>query len=71
MFLSFGAKYKKNELKDDGTVVQRKYIDYKVVCDERICDGYNLASGFKLMKSYLKNPHVLDEKPKVVYHDVD
>ena len=71
VFFSFGAKYKRNELKDDGTVVQRKYIDYKVVCDERICDGFNLASGFKLMKSYLKNPHVLDEKPQVVYHDVD
>ncbi len=71
VFLSFGAKYKKNELKDDGTVVQKKYIDYKVVCDERICDGFNLASGFKLMKSYLKNPHVLDEKPETVHHDVD
>ncbi len=70
-FLSFGAKYKKNELKDDGTVVQRKYIDYNVVCDERICDGFNLASAFKLMKSYLKNPHVLDEKPETVHHDVD
>ncbi len=71
VFLSFGAKYKKNELKEDGTVVQRKYIDYKVVCDERICDGFTLASGFKLMKSYLKNPHVLDEVPGTVYHDVD
>ena len=71
VFLSFGAKYKKNELKEDGTVVQRKYIDYKVVCDERICDGFTLASGFKLMKSYLKNPHVLDEVPCTVYHDVD
>ena len=71
VFLSFGAKYKKNELKEDGTVVQRKYVDYKVVCDERICDGFTLASGFKLMKSYLKNPHVLDEVPGTVYHDVD
>lgn len=71
VFLSFGAKYKKNELKEDGTVVQRKYIDYKVVCDERICDGFTLASGFKLMKSYLKNPHVLDEVPGTIYHDVD
>lgn len=71
VFLSFGAKYKRNELKDDGTVVQRKYIDYNVVCDERICDGFNLASAFKLMKSYLKNPHVLDEQPEVVHYDVD
>ena len=71
VFFSFGAKYKKNEIKDDGTVIQRKYIDYKVVCDERICDGFNLASGFKLMKSYLKNPHVLDDQPETVHYDVD
>ena len=70
-FLSFGAKYKKIELKSDGTPVERKYVDYNVVCDERICDGFNLASAFKLMKSNLKNPHILDEKPETVQFDVD
>lgn len=70
-FLSFGAKYKKIELKSDGTPVERKYVDYNVVCDERICDGFNLASAFKLMKSNLKNPHILDEKPETVHYDID
>ena len=71
VFLSFGAPRNATELKPDGTPVQRRYIDYNVVCDERICDGFALASAFKLMKTYLKNPHVLDEKPETVYHDVD
>ena len=71
VFLSFGAPRAQTELKQDGTPVQRRYIDYNVVCDERICDGFALASAFKLMKTYLKNPHVLDEKPETVYHDVD
>lgn len=71
IFLSFGAKYKKTELKEDGTPVQRKYIDYKIVCDERICDGYTLASSFKMFKTLFRNPHVLDEKPEAVHHDVD
>ena len=70
-FLSFGAKYKKIELKSDGTPVERKFVDYNVVCDERICDGFNLASAFKLMKANLKNPHILDEKPETVHFDVD
>lgn len=70
-FLSFGAKYKKTELKSDGTPVERKYVDYNVVCDERICDGFNLASAFKLMKSNLKNPHILDEAPQSVQYDVE
>ena len=71
VFLSFGAKYKQTELKQDGTPVQRKYIDYNIVCDERICDGFYLASSFKLVKTYFRNPHVLDKKPETVMHDVD
>jgi hypothetical protein len=71
VFLSFGAKYKQTELKPDGTPVQHKYIDYNIVCDERICDGFYLASSFKLFKTYFRNPHVLDEKPATVMHDVD
>ena len=71
VFLSFGAPRVQTELKQDGTPVLRRYIDYNVVCDERICDGFALASAFKLMKAYLKNPHVLDEKPETVCHDVD
>ena len=71
VFLSFGAKYKKTELKPDGAPVQRKYIDYNIVCDERICDGFYLASSFKLFKTYFRNPHVLDEKPETVLHDID
>ena len=71
VFLSFGAKYKKTELKPDGAPVQRKYIDYNIVCDERICDGFYLASSFKLFKTYFRNPHILDEKPETVLHDID
>lgn len=71
VFLSFGAKYKQIDLKADGTPVQRKYIDYNIVCDERICDGFYLASSFKLFKTYFRNPHVLDQKPETVVHDVD
>ena len=71
VFLSFGAKYKQTELKADGTPVQRKYIDYNIVCDERICDGFYLASSFKLFKTYFRNPHVLDNRPETVVHDVD
>lgn len=70
-FLSFGAKRKENELRADGTVVTRKYIDYTVVCDERICDGFYYASAFKLMKSYMRNPHQLDEPPVTVVRDID
>ena len=70
VFLAFGAKYTKNELERDGSVVQHKYIDYKITSDERICDGHYFASALKLFKSILKNPECLDMPPEVVYEDI-
>lgn len=71
VFLSFGAKRKENELRSDGSVVARKYVDFTVVADERICDGFYYASSFKLMKSIMRNPHQLDIPPEKVIRDVD
>ena len=71
VFLSFGAKRKENELRSDGSVLARKYVDFTVVADERICDGFYYASSFKLMKSIMRNPHQLDIPPEKVIRDVD
>ena len=70
-FLSFGAKRKVTELREDGTPYTRKLVDYTVVCDERICDGYYYASAFKLMRSIMRNPHQLDTPPEQVVRDVE
>ena len=71
VFMSFGAKRKENELRSDGSVVSRKYVDFTVVADERICDGFYYASSFKLMKSIMRNPHQLDTPPEKVIRDVE
>lgn len=71
VFMSFGAKRKEIERKADGAEVVRKYVDYCVVCDERICDGFYYASAFKLLRSYLRNPHALDLPPETIVRDVD
>ncbi len=71
VFLSFGAAERKNEVQEDGTVKQRRYIDYNVVTDERVCDGFYFASALKLMKKILKNPFCLDERPSEIIEDVD
>lgn len=70
-FLSFGAKQRRNVLLDDGTVKREHYVDFTVVMDERICDGYYHAAALKYMKKLLKNPWVLDERPSEVLEDVD
>ena len=70
-FIAFGAKRKVTELDKDGTPVQRKYIDYKINTDERICDGYDYAMAFKYFKKYLRRPEELETPPEKVFHDVD
>ncbi len=70
VFLAFGAKHKPPyseglEQRDD-----RRYIDYTIVTDERICDGHYFASAFKHMKHYLRHPEILDESITPV-EDVD
>ncbi len=71
LFCSFGAKQKRYEIQADGTVAERKYIDYCFVTDERICDGFQYASAFKLTKTYLRNPFILDTPPETVVEDID
>ncbi len=71
VFLAFGAKRTQNELQRDGAVVERRYIDYNVVTDERICDGFYYASALKYIKQLLKNPVVLSERPAEIIEDID
>ena len=70
-FLAFGAKRMENELQRDGSVARKKYIDFTVNTDERICDGFYFASAFKLFKRYMTDPHKLDTPPETVVHDVE
>jgi len=70
VFIALGAKRKAYELRPDGTVVLRKYIDYKFVADERVVDGFYFSQAFRLFKSILKHPEKLDEPPETVVEDV-
>ena len=70
VFVSFGAKRRVYELTRSGEVADRTYMDFAVVTDERICDGFNYAKGFKFLKSYLKDPTVLDVPPEKVIEDI-
>ena len=70
VFLAFGAKRSETVLNDAGEVVRRKYVDYKIVCDERICDGSYYASAFKYLRYYLKNPDELTRPPESVAEDI-
>lgn len=70
VFIAFGARHTETETGEDGAPVHRKYVDYTIVMDERICDGFYYASAFKLFRRYLNNPEKLDQRPDKIVEDV-
>ena len=71
VFGAFGCKRRALEVQEDGTVVQKKYIDVKFVLDERIVDGYYYATFFKHYRAILRHPEILDHPPEEVLRDID
>lgn len=70
LFITFGAKRKAYELTREGQPVERKYVDYTVVADERTVDGQYYATAFKYIKYYMYNPRLLEQPPEKVEEDV-
>ena len=69
-FGAFGCKRRAIEVQEDGSIVQRKYVDLKFVTDERIVDGYYYATFFKYYRRLVARPEVLDNPPEVVERDI-
>ncbi len=70
VFISFGIKRRAWEITRDGKTEERRYVDYRLVCDERICDGYGYAQGVKLLKNCLMHPEQLEHPPEQVFQDI-
>ena len=71
VFLAYGKKQTKKVLDEDGNVTSKRYIELKVVTDERIFDGFQYAAGFKCWKKYIENPSLLTAPPETVKYDID
>ena len=71
VFGAFGMKRRATEVLEDGTVVQKKYVDVKFTLDERIVDGFYYAAFFKHYKRLLMHPEILDNPPEEVLSDID
>ena len=70
VFGAFGCKRRALEVQEDGSVVQKKYIDVKFVLDERIVDGFYYATFFKYFRRLMAHPEVLDNPPEEVIPDI-
>lgn len=69
VFGAIGSKEAVYELDRHGQPQRKVYLNLKFVVDERICNGFIFALGFKQIKSYISKPEQLMEPPKTVYHD--
>ncbi len=72
IFIAYGAK-KKMIVPSRGTCEPeyKKFLDFTVTTDERICDGYYFASALKFLCHTLQNPETLDAPPEKVIEDID
>lgn len=71
LFLSYGSIFTADAIKRDGTRERHHFVTFKVVTDERICDGYYYASAFKKLKKYMTHPELLDVPAASVAEDID
>jgi hypothetical protein len=71
VFVAYGGRRSVVCCDKDGRASVKKYIEMKVVTDERICDGYYYASAFKIIKRHVEKPELLETKPDVVLDDID
>lgn len=71
LFISYGSVFTADAIKRDGSRERHHFVTFKVVTDERICDGYYYASAFKRLKRYLQHPEILDETLESAVEDVD
>lgn len=71
IFCSYGAKRTAYTTGPLGLPIEKKYVDFSYVLDERICDGHYYATAFKYMREIFKNPQILDNPPDEVVKDID
>ncbi|MDF2699807.1 MAG: hypothetical protein K0Q49_1363 [Haloplasmataceae bacterium] len=68
-FISFGKKNKEKAIDNQNNIFERKYVDMRIVVDERICDGYNYAKALRIFKRFMENPTLLETAPEKVIID--
>lgn len=71
VFGAFGCKRKALEVQEDGSILQKKYVDLRFTLDERITDGYYYAAFFKHFRAILRHPAILDLPPEELISDID
>ena len=70
VFIAFGAKRHAYELDRHGSMVDHKYVDCKIVMDERTVDGHYYAQFLQAYRYIFQHPEILEAPPTKVVEDV-
>ncbi len=70
VFIAFGAKRHAYELDRHGNMVDKKYVDTKIVMDERTVDGHYYAQFLQAYRYIFQHPEILETPPSKVVEDV-
>lgn len=68
IFCSIGQPMKKL-VRNGENIIEKKVVELGIVTDERIADGHYYARCFKELKTYFKNPELLEKKPEKIVED--
>ncbi len=71
VFISYGGYRVETENDREGNPKKKRFIDFTITTDERICDGFYFASALKLLHTYLENPYLLDTPPEKIIYDIN
>ncbi len=55
----------------DGSVEERRYLEYSLTLDERIVDGFYFSGVLRMVHELFQNPEQLDSPPARVVEDVE
>ena len=70
VIIAFGAKRHAYELDRHGNMVDRKYVDCKMVMDERTVDGHYYAQFLQAYCYLFQHPEILETPPTRVVDDI-
>ena len=66
-FLAMGGR--KQRIKNYKTGEVERYMTFKFVMDERICDGFYYSQAFSVFRKYILHPELLELPPEKVVED--
>lgn len=69
-FMAMGKKQYLPCIKSDGTLGQKKIINFRFVLDERITDGHYYAASIRQFTRFMKHPELLEIPPENIPEDL-